>query len=93
MSLFTLNEYTEQKKFRPQKTVFSYKDDNDYKTKRNNLIRHNLGNTVGFKRLKSGLTSIVFDLRIKIRQIRKVTNCEVTVAIAAPAIPIEGRPK
>ena len=47
MSLFTLNEYTEQKKFRPQKTVFSYKDDNDYKTKRNNLIRHNLGNTVG----------------------------------------------
>ena len=47
MSLFTLNEYTEQKKFRPQKTVFSYKDDNDYKTKRDNLIRHNLGNTVG----------------------------------------------
>ena len=47
MSLFVLNEYTEQKKFRPQKTVFSYKDDNDYKTKRDNLIRHNLGNTVG----------------------------------------------
>ena len=47
MSLFTLNEYTEQKKFRPQKTIFTYKDNNDYKTKRDNLIRHNLGNTVG----------------------------------------------
>lgn len=47
MGLFTLNEYTEQKKFRPQKTIFSYKDSADYKTKRDNLIRHNLGNTVG----------------------------------------------
>lgn len=47
MSLFTLNEYTEQKKFRPQKTVFSYKDSDDFIKKRNDLIRHNLGNTVG----------------------------------------------
>ena len=31
MSLFTLNEYTEKKNFRPQKTIVTYKDYDDMK--------------------------------------------------------------
>ena len=34
MSLFTLNEYTEQKKFRDKKHIFTYKDGDDYNKNR-----------------------------------------------------------
>ena len=47
MSLFTLNEYTEKKNFRPQKTIVTYKDYDDMKNNVRKAIKHNLGNTVG----------------------------------------------
>ena len=47
MSLFTLNEYTEQKKFRDKKYIFTYKDADDLNKNQNRLIVHNLGKTVG----------------------------------------------
>ena len=47
MSLFTLNEYTEQKKFRDKKHIFTYKDGEDFNKNRDRLIVHNLGKTVG----------------------------------------------
>ena len=33
MSLFTLNEYTEQKKLRDKKHIFTYKDGDDFNKK------------------------------------------------------------
>ena len=85
MGLFTLNEYTEQKKFRPQKTVFTYKDGDDFIKNRDKTIVHNLGKTVGNRVVTRFHKKDARDLRQKLGNDKKLGNTVIAGAKNNPS--------